>query len=155
MFCIHMRWYITFLVFSDWNISCFDICWQWRYFLFNYCSLLRWSAYHEQQRSTHQKISRKKQWLDSRSVTRWQHYLFSSMAMLNCSILPNSQRRFKFCTLQKPPPTKSTKEFEKYPSGEFFPVLVTLLVAYTRVLVPTSVNQNNSNLRNIVTKIHD
>ena len=53
------------------------------------------------------------------------------------------------------PPTKSTKEFEKYPSGEFFPVLVTLLVAYTRVLVPTSVNQNNSNLLNIVTKIHD
>ena len=56
---------------------------------------------------------------------------------------------------EPPPPTKRTKEFEKYPSGEFFPVLVTLLVAYTRVLVPTSVNQNNSNLLNIVTKIHD
>ena len=121
MFCIHMRWYITFLVFSDWNISCFDICWQWRYFLFNYCSLLRWSAYHEQQRSTHQKISRKKQWLDSRSVTRWQHYLFSSMAMLNCSILPNSQRRFKFCTLSKPPPHKKYQRVWKISKWRILP----------------------------------
>ena len=150
-----MRWYITFLVFSDWNISCFDICWQWRYFLFNYCSLLLWSAYHEQQRSTHQKISRKKQWLDSRSVTRWQHYLFSSMAMLNCSVLPNSQKRFKILHAAEKNPQKVPKSLKNIQSGAFFPVLVTLLVAYTRVLVPTSVNQNNSNLLNIVTKIHD